>query len=762
MRKEKLSSTSSLVPATVFAIVALGYLVWFIPQSAARVSLLAELGDPFAFVAQWFGPAGTPLGFLDRIPVVLMAIAVLGAAYGFGRLLLDGLRLADALPATEHDVFALAAGMSLVSTAMLLLGLAGVLAWPMLLLVVLCGWLVGAWRVWHDIYWQGASLEINLKPRWRRQRPDRSPPGLGFLVILLLGSLLPPWDFDVREYHLQVPKEWLAQGQITFLPHNVYGNMPLAAEMPALLAMGLWPGEHGWFYGALAGKVVIAAFAAITAVGVACAGQRIAGKPGGILAAVVFLSHPWVIQVSINGLNDGVLACYVFLALYAIWLARRGECSYFLPGLLAGAAAAVKYPGLAFAVAPVAMWAMIPRRTFVRQEEGGSAGASPSQQASPSYGMAIVLVLAGILLGGGVWYAKNAVLTGNPVYPLAYGIFGGKTRTAEKAAQWDKAHQVPRDERGWRYSAGQLAGSALRVAGRDPLASPLVVPLMIAALFVLVSKVGSSHREEPAAGKVPRSVASNAQSASTGSPVPDGVRNLLWAFAALAWILAVWWFLSHRLDRFLLPAWPLVAVIAAVAALPEDRWWRRTVTVVVWIGLAYCYLAASSTLVGDNRWFVSLEQLRRDQPWPQHTPQRVKLSHRWLNENVKPGQAVLLVGDAEPFELEMPAFYNTCFDDCLLCDWMLNKSPSERHQELARRNIAWVVVDWPEIARYQQPGNYGFDPRFKAELLDELVQQGVLDPPVKLGEGYETRHTEAYPVRGVAPKPESAGGVQSR
>ena len=48
----------------VFAV--LGYFAWFIAQSAARLSLLAELGDPFAFVAQWFGPAGTPLGLRSR------------------------------------------------------------------------------------------------------------------------------------------------------------------------------------------------------------------------------------------------------------------------------------------------------------------------------------------------------------------------------------------------------------------------------------------------------------------------------------------------------------------------------------------------------------------------------------------------------------------------------------------------------------------------------------------------------------------------
>ena len=57
------------------------------------------------------------------------------------------------------------------------------------------------------------------------------------VAFVLLAAVLPPADFDVREYHLQVPKEWLQAGRIEFLPHNVYGNMPLGAEMQALLAM---------------------------------------------------------------------------------------------------------------------------------------------------------------------------------------------------------------------------------------------------------------------------------------------------------------------------------------------------------------------------------------------------------------------------------------------------------------------------------------------------------------------------------------------
>ena len=210
-------------------------------------------------------------------------------------------------------------------------------------------------------------------------------PAIAFVAIVLLGSLLPPWDFDVREYHLQVPKEWLQQGRIAFLPHNVYGNMPLAAEMHGaaghgplagrarlvLRGAGREGGDRGVFDDHGVGLAMRRA-------------SRLAGKRDGILAAV-YLSLPWVVHVSVNGLNDGVLAGYVFL-----WPLRDVACPPRRVQLSAcrdcspARAAAVKYPGVAFAVVPVAVWAMIPERASLQFRENGSAGALPSQSATPA------------------------------------------------------------------------------------------------------------------------------------------------------------------------------------------------------------------------------------------------------------------------------------------------------------------------------------------------------------------------------------------
>ena len=43
--------------------------------------------------------------------------------------------------------------------------------------------------------------------------------------------------------------------------------------------------------------------------------------------------------------------------------------------------------------------------------------------------------------GCGLWFGKNWTLTGNPTYPLFYGVLDGKTWNAEKDSRWNRVHR---------------------------------------------------------------------------------------------------------------------------------------------------------------------------------------------------------------------------------------------------------------------------------------------------------------------------------
>jgi hypothetical protein len=334
-----------------------------------------------------------------------------------------------------------------------------------------------------------------------------------------------------------------------------------------------------------------------------------------------------------------------------------------LAGYLAGGAASCKYPGLLFVVLPLAVWVLLARRT-------------PAEKWRLAWKPAGVFVLAA-LAGCGLWFAKNWALAGNPTYPLLYSVFGGETWTPEKDRQWNAVHR-PHD-----FSLRALGGDLGRVALTSEWLSPLVIPL---------AALGFAARRRRLA---------------TGLAV------------YFALVVAAWWLLTHRIDRFWIPALPLAAMLAGMGATwSEHPVWRRALVVLLLVGTAANFLAASSMWNGDNAYFVSLDRLRND-------PGHLDAWHRYLNRHARDGR-VLLVGDAQPFDLEMPVLYNTCFDDSIFERLVRGRTPQQVRTALVEQGITHVYVDWGEIARYRR--TYGFTEFVQPEVFDQLVAGGVLDP----------------------------------
>ncbi len=693
---------------TLVSVLAL-YLPVFFAHDATRLDSFCLVLVPDLFVSSWFGHNIENFGCFDRLPVLFVVGVILLAALAVGRWSLDAARAVDGLTRLEKALFSLAVGLGVWSSLTLLLGLLGWLHHRWLfcgLLMLAVGWGAYRWRghfrsvLPHREGWfskRSESRDGNMEPA---DGPNWLPSwfallGIPFLLVIVLGGILPPWEFDVREYHLQVPKEWFQAGRISFLEHNVYGNMPLGAEMHALLGMTVMRGERAWWWGALVGKTIIALFAVLTALTLFSAGRRFAGRTAGLVAALVYISIPWVVHVSVTGLIEGVLGFYTLTAVYAILLWRspdgvaddsaEPECvrgKLLLGGYLAGCAAACKYPALLFVMAPLFVYVLLGMRR-------------PSARNG-------VLFLAAVCCGCGLWYGKNAWQTGNPVYPL---VFGGETRTVERMEQWTRAHQVPRDEHGRRYSAPQAIASVADFGWKGLFQSPLLLPLALMAVWTIRRR-----------------------------------RTTAWLAAYVAITLLAWWLFTHRLDRFWVPMLPILCLLAGIGvASCEMRLWRWVCAGFLVFGMAYCLLLTLTAPNQDHRYLATLDYLRIDRPTTADYSSRVHPVHRLLNENASRIHRVLLVGDAQPFDLEVPVLYNTCFDENLFERMMKDRSRDERLNELFAQQISHIFFDWEEIDRYRQEGNYGFTDYVTREFVrDELAGQQHLIRRIPLGMPPET------------------------
>ncbi len=699
----------------LLGLAALAYLLRFLQTGGLRHVIYGLLWDhlllPDELAAEiwrrWTLGSPSDIALLDRLPIFAVAAILTVAAWGLGRLLLPA-QAAERLDPLERHAFAVAIGLNVWSLLVLALGLLGLLHATWLLRLAMVAAIAAGvlkHRSWLKSREAVRAVQEPLEPSTRRAIGYFGTLAIPFAVLYLLTAALPPAEFDVREYHLQTPKEWFLDGRVTFQEHNVYGNMPLGAEMQALAAMMWMTGPRAWWWGALAGKVVIASYAWWTALLLFTFGRRYFSARAGAVAALGYISMPWIFHVSTVGLIEGAVALYAWSSIYALCLAwgeygrspdeagerarspkspaassqgdatgdeRTGRSLVGMSGFLAGASVATKYPGLVFVAVPLSLAAAWRLRRRVT-----------------------TWLLFGLMVvaGCGLWLGKNAVLAGNPTYPLLYSVFGGRSWTDEKEQRWQEAHGPPRDTAGRRFSVAQVRSSIENLLWESDKLSPLLIP------FALFAVLAPRHR-----------------------------RRMLSALLALVvFDLAIWWLLTHRYDRFFLPLAPVLAMFAGVGAdWSSGRWWRWTVygfvTLATLVNLVVLALGAIS---GDNRILVPLEKLRVESQML-----RVHPAHLYLNRNVPQGWAALLVGEAQPFDLEVPVYWSTCWDDCQLETWFRGRSRDERLEILRQHRISHVFIHWHEIARYRSPGNYGFTEYVTREwVYNELVgAQGLLEP----------------------------------
>lgn len=643
---------------------------------------------------------GHPENLVQRAPVVLAAALIAAGAIAFGRLVLRLIRLHSFLTPFERFPLAFGLGMTGLGSVTLVLGRLGWIGpWPVRvgLAILVATEVVSSLR---RRGWEGDEpARVIAKPApVRRLLPWAGFAAIAgpFLLTMFLGAMLPTIDFDAIEYHLEGPKEYFLAGKISFLPHNVYTSMPFNIEMLHLLGMEVL---GDWWSGALAGQLLVALHAPAAAAMIALTALRLGSPRAAWVAPVVYLTTPWIYRIATIPYVEGPL-CYYHAAL--IWITARilsesprgssdsnVEHATGVPspvalwaaaGILTGGAMGCKYPGLISAVVPFGVAALVD--AFRRR----------SARIIFAFGLGWAAVMS-------PWLIKNVIDTGNPVYPLAYRIFGGRQWDSALDAKWSSVHG-PRPING-----ALLLDSMLDVVGRSDWQSPLYVALAPLALL---------RREWRRRALV------------------------LWGY--VLYIFATWWLLTHRLDRFWLPILPPLAVLAGLGAdWVRSRAWTTMLSVLMGLAILTSFTYCSTGLAGLNEWTSDYKSLRRSVP-EMLNPPLVQLD-RQLPQDAK----VLLVGQAAVFNVQHPVVYNTVFNRETIERLTRDRSPDEIRGELQRLGITHVYVDWFEIERYRSPGNYGFTDYVTPELFARLVSARILRRPVAIGPQQELFEVEGRP-----------------
>ena len=221
--------------------------------------------------------------------------------------------------------------------------------------------------------------------------------------------------YDTLSYHLHVPASWIADRRLEIVP-AVFGD-PSSAYAPSNLE--LWfaflmaPLHSDCFAGT--GQV---AFAALAALAIVAAVREGGGRrTAALAAALAFLLVPEIWQQARTAMTDLGLSALLLASMpFSFRAARRASAGDLTTAAAAlGLAVGTKYVGLPFAL-PFAF---------------AAAFSSKSRRPRPrDLAAAAVVVFA----TGGFWYLRNALVTGNPFYPLStLGLPGLTDRAAMRA-----------------------------------------------------------------------------------------------------------------------------------------------------------------------------------------------------------------------------------------------------------------------------------------------------------------------------------------
>ena len=425
---------SWIVPsvAWAFALMALAAGGWFILWAQAGrtdARILSSLEPRRTLLLLRAALEGRELFRYMNFPVQALLVVVVWTAglTAFGHAVLR-IIATPAMNAAERWAFSFAAGYLVVGLLLLVAGLAGGASTPVMIafLAALLAVAAAGWR----------PLRANLRalPPLVRLSPGRHAPRNALVVSLCvlaalaaLAALTPPIQSDGMRYHLGAPQEFLKAGRIVYLPGNAFSNFPFLPEMHFMLALGLRApaATH------LMHLVCMMALAC----GLCGAVMRfvepaVQGAPRWLTRVPPLLAAVGIPASMIVGtwpFIDHAVALYFLLTLHAMLRAfasgARGD--HLLAGAMAGGALGCKYTAVAWLGALVLLAAWNYAAWAPRPSSGG-------RRALDVRGIALTAMVACAL--GAPWFIKNAVFTGNPVYPLANSLFGAGEWTPESGA----------------------------------------------------------------------------------------------------------------------------------------------------------------------------------------------------------------------------------------------------------------------------------------------------------------------------------------
>jgi hypothetical protein len=477
---------------------------------------------------------------------------------------------------------------------------------------------------------------------------------LALQLLAFFYAFTPAAQSDALRYHLAAPQEWLKAGGLVYLPWNAFSNFPSTVEMLFLYGLGLGgdllaTGFHFLFLPLTTVAVGLLTREILNEAGFDAEPPRFLGIRAPLLAAAAWGSVPMAIGLAGWAFIDLAILFFTLGVIYfqLRWLRSGRRLDWVLSGLFGGLLVASKYTGVLTVVWGAVLFLLAGWPGFLKARNGKSHSGDPIPEDTPNgprsglgraLGRAVLFGLLAAALGA-PWWIKNAVHTGNPVYPMAWSLFG---QGGEWTQTCDDIYKEKLLEKGMGHSLGAFLALPWNVTIRlhqfeDHALGPFYWVLTLWIVGYAFWALGHARRRPVAA-----------------------------CVALWLGFLVVSWFFTYQSNRFLMPALAVASALGLAACAGLGRLagrWRRAVCGVgilapIVYAIAYSFfqllMVESGVTPGTNqlpvRWpaytmgFLSRDAyLGGDSFHPGRLPYYD--AARFCNRTLGPDEKVLLVGE---------------------------------------------------------------------------------------------------------------------
>lgn len=593
--------------------------------------------------------ASASKALLSHVHALALLLLVVLAVYGAGKRIWDALKLSDGIEPLPQEaaLYQVALGVWALIYFTLALGVMGVLYRQVIWLFTAVFAAAGAYELKKIAAGRGAPLGApGGAPGGAPAAAGRRIMVLPFLLVAaalavnLAGALVPETFYDSLAYNIGLSQNWINHHRIFSTEFMVTSFFPL--NFTVLYTAGILLKDE------ILAKLMALAFGAGTAYALYVFCRKYFTRESGWLAAAVFYTTPMVMLISWKTAIELGLTFYEVLALFCfVNFAGSGKRKWlYICAVFAGVSMGGKYTSfftaLTLAVLVFARELFTERKNFLKS------------MANPAVFSAIVFSVVC------VWYVKNFIVTGDPLYPLSWVLQNQMTSSDPAPIKLTLSNVLLFP---WKYTMGNLQ--------QESYLGPVM--LLALPLFFCFRKQGAV------------------------------IRHLCLYFLLYFFL---WVTVGKGYSRFFLPAAASISVVTGVY-LANGSWSavsRNLLAGFFFLAmLANIYHAAliqKSTmdplgfLTGRQRKTEYLFTQRNTYPYPYYA------AAEWLNKNAPPGAKVLVLGECRGYYIDRRYLINMAGDKSPLMKYCAAAGTPEGLQGLLEKDgITHIMLNVPEAVR---------------------------------------------------------------